>query len=102
MADEDPRASALVQQGQSELGDKLFRPIVEAAQRGCLAKGIPEQVLVQTAMTHGFAIIEAEGIDQLDREASNGNKTSENLRTEWRDHRYPQSRGARWRRGEVV
>jgi hypothetical protein len=96
----DPRAHALAQQGAAELGDKLYRPILEAAQRGCAAKGIPETVLVEHAMRGGFGIIEAEAIDQLDREASNGDKSSANLRTEWRDHRFPQSRGARWRRGE--
>jgi hypothetical protein len=100
MTEQDPRAAALVQQGQAELGDKLFKPIVEAAQRGCAAKGIPEVVLVEHAMRGGFGIIEAEAIDQLDREASNGDRSAGNLRQEWRDHRFPQSRGARWRRGE--
>jgi len=100
MSELDSRASALADQGKGELGEKLFKPIMEAAQRACAAKGISEEYLVQVAMRHGFGIIEAEAVDQLDREASNGNKTSANLRTEWRDHKYPQSRGARWRRGE--
>jgi hypothetical protein len=101
MTEQDSKAAALAQQGAAELGDKLYRPILEAAQRGCAAKGIPETVLVEHAMrAGGFGVIEAEAIDQLDREASNGDKSSANLRTEWRDHRFPQSRGARWRRGE--
>jgi hypothetical protein len=97
---QDPRATALVQQGQAELGDRLFKPIVEAAQRACIAKGIPETALVEHAMRNGFAVVEAEGVDQLDREASAGDKAAANLRNEWRDHKFPQSRGARWRRGE--
>jgi len=99
MAD-DPRALQVAQQGESELGE-LFKPIVQAAQRSCRDAGLPEEVLMQAALTRGFGVIEAAGVDQLDREASNGDKTSANLRTQWRDHKFPQSRGARWRRGEI-
>jgi len=100
MTEQNSQVSALADQAKSELGDKLFKPIMEAAQRACATKGISEEYLMQVALRHGFSIIEAEAVDQLDREASDGNKASENLRYQWRDHKYPQSRGARWRRGE--
>jgi hypothetical protein len=96
---EDPRERALAAQGQSELGDALFKPIVEAAQRAMRDKGLPEQALMQAAMARGFGVIEAEAIDQLDREASEGDTASANLRNQWRDHKWPESRGAKWRRG---
>ena len=97
---EDPRSAALAAEGQEMLGDKLMPKIVEAAKRACQAQGIHEAALMDAAMRRGFSVIEAAGIDQLDREASDGSKASANLRNEWRDHRYPESRGARWRRGQ--
>ena len=97
----DPRIAGLAAEGEQRYG-KLWKPIVEAAARGCQAEGVPQEALMYQALTRpdGAAIIGAKGVDQLAREESDGNKTSGTLRQQWHRQEYPNSMQARWEKGQ--
>lgn len=97
MADnEDPRVGAMRNRGQQKL-DKLYEPVLQATRRGLEGMGVSEQQAMETALRvqNGFELLESAGVDQLAREASDGNKESAKTYDEWYCHTFPNSRAQR-------
>jgi hypothetical protein len=97
---EDPFITALRDRGKAKLGDKLFEKTVLGAARACQQWGVSDSVLTEVAKRTGFEAIETVAVDQWCREASDGNKESAKDYDEWYRHSFPNSRKARWARGE--
>lgn len=89
-SNEDPRIANLRARGQNKL-DKLYDPVLQATRRACAAYGISEQTAMENALRaqNGFEILESAGIDQLCREASDGDKESAKVYDEWHRHSFP-------------
>jgi hypothetical protein len=97
---QDPFLNTLRERGRQKLGDKLLETIVHGAGRACQYFGISDSVLVEAAKRRGFEAIEQEGVDQLLREASDGDKEAAKNYDEWYRHSFPNSRKAKWAKGE--
>jgi hypothetical protein len=98
---EDSFLTALRERGRSKLGDKLFEKTVLSAAKACQHFGVSDSVLTEAAKRRGFEAIEQEGVDQWLRDASEGDKEAQKNYDEWYRHSFPDSRKARWARGDM-
>jgi predicted NBD/HSP70 family sugar kinase len=103
MADtpENPGLTALRNAGKQKLGDALFEKAVTSATKACQQAGISDAVLLDTATRRGFEAIEAVAVDQWLADASAGDKQAQQSYDEWYKHSFPNSRKARWARGDA-
>jgi hypothetical protein len=102
MANENPRLTALAARHKENFGEKLVERATGAAARACERLGIADSAPMDHAMrfANGAEQIEAAAVDQWLIEASNGDKAAQAAYDEWHQHRFPNSRKARWARGE--
>lgn len=97
---ENPTLAALRSSGKQKLGDALFEKTVTSAAKACQQAGVSDAMLLDVASRQGFEVIERAAVDQWLADGSNGDKLAQKNYDEWYKHSFPNSRKAKWARGE--